>query len=255
MAMALGPMLGPMLGGVLDTGFGWRSVFYVYTVAGAALLVLCWIDLGETRPTDGIAARPPLTAVLQEPGFWAFALCTAFSTGAFFVFVAGVPLVAESAFDVSTARVGVFIGSITAGFVAGSFLSARLAPRFALSTMMIAGRLVACAGLMLGLVFVAIGWLTPPVYFGCTVFAGFGNGLTMPGSNTGAMSVKPGLTGSAAGMNAALTVLMGAVLTSVAGVVLTPANAAAALLWLMLACAGAGLVAALWARRLERDAL
>ena len=54
MTMAIAPMLGPMLGGILDTAFGWRANFYFYAVAGLLLLVICWIDLGETKPARSI---------------------------------------------------------------------------------------------------------------------------------------------------------------------------------------------------------
>ncbi len=58
MSMALAPMLGPMLGGVLDTAFGWRANFYFYTSVGVLLLILCWLDLGETN-TDKSDAHDP----------------------------------------------------------------------------------------------------------------------------------------------------------------------------------------------------
>jgi DHA1 family bicyclomycin/chloramphenicol resistance-like MFS transporter len=37
--------------------------------------------------------------------------------------------------------------------------------------------------------------------FGATVFVGIGNGLTMPSSTAGALSVKPDLAGSASGLS------------------------------------------------------
>ena len=51
MAMAVAPMLGPMFGGVLDELFGWRASFWAFVVFGAAVLCLCWVDLGETNKT------------------------------------------------------------------------------------------------------------------------------------------------------------------------------------------------------------
>src|SRR3546814_16935628 len=46
---ALGPMLGPLLGGALDAAFGWRARFVAFVAFGAAVLALCWVDLGETN--------------------------------------------------------------------------------------------------------------------------------------------------------------------------------------------------------------
>ncbi len=255
MGMALAPMLGPMLGGVLDTAFGWRSSFYFYALSGLGLLILCWVDLGETRPqrSDAAISDPgTLMTLVRAPEFWAYALCTAFSTGAFYIFLAGAPLVAEAKFGLTTAELGVFIGSITAGFMTGAFIASRLAPRVSLTTMMMAGRLVACGGLSAGLIVLAGGWLSPATFFSSTIFVGLGNGITMPSSKAGAMSVRPGLAGSAAGLIGALTVAAGAILTTVTGLLLTRANAPEMLLSLMLAASFAGLMTVLWVNVLEK---
>jgi len=254
MAMAIAPMLGPMLGGVLDTVFGWRSNFYFYAASGVFLLVLCWIDLGETksaRSSEINGGSDTAITLLREPLFWAYSLCSAFSTGAFYIFLTGAPLVARTEFGASTAELGLFIGTITAGFIVGGFIAGRFAPRFAPTTMMLAGRLVACTGLLIGITLLATGWLSPMVFFGSTIFVGLGNGITMPSSNVSAMSVRPNLAGTAAGLNGALIVAGGAILTTVTGLALPEKGAAIALLALMLSASGAGLVSVLWAIRLS----
>ncbi|WP_415402952.1 multidrug effflux MFS transporter [Tateyamaria sp. SN3-11] len=254
MAMAIAPMLGPMLGGVLDTAFGWRATFCFYALVGVALFALCWVDLGETRQAGGKAdgAHPERVAdLLTAPLFWAYSLCSAFSTGAFYIFLTGAPLVAQSQFGVSTAELGFYIGTITGGFVTGSFIAGRVAARYAPTTMMMAGRLVACAGLSLGVLAILAGVLSPLVFFGSTIFVGLGNGITMPSSNAAAMSVRPNLAGSAAGLNGALVVSGGAILTTLTGAVLPPDDPARMLLILMLAASAAGLVAVLFAIRLR----
>ena len=254
MAMAVAPMLGPMLGGVLDTAFGWRANFWFYAASGLVLLILCWVDLGETGAAADEDAGPAPSGrgrgLLREPLFWAYALCSTFSTGAFYVFLTGAPLVAANQFGVGTAELGVFIGTITGGFMVGSLIAGRLAPRYAPTTTMLAGRIVACAGLAAGLAAVLAGAASPGVFFGSTVFVGLGNGITMPGSNAGAMSVRPRLAGSAAGLSGAMIVAGGAVLTTLTGRILPEEAPAAALLGVMLMASAAGLAAALWARRL-----
>ncbi|MGK9232549.1 MFS transporter [Inquilinus limosus] len=255
MAMALAPMLGPMLGSVLDAAFGWRAVFLLYAAAGAGLLGLAWTDLGETnRPSSGEeGGGRRLTALLREPVFWCYALCTAFSTGAFYVFLAGAPLVA-TVFGIGTAELGVFVGSITAGFMAGSWLASRLAGRHPPTTVMLIGRMLACLGLLLGLAVIATGHLAPILYFGSTIFVGLGNGMTMPNSNAGAMSVRPRLAGSAAGITGALTVLGGALMTTLTGLALSGEPSPALLMALMLLASFLGLLAAAAAVRLNKVA-
>ncbi|WP_342241138.1 multidrug effflux MFS transporter [Inquilinus sp. OTU3971] len=254
MAMALAPMLGPMLGSVLDAAFGWRMVFLLYAAAGAGLLCLAWSDVGETvRPPagEGHDGRR-LTALLREPVFWCHALCTAFSTGAFYIFLAGAPLVATAVFGIGTAELGLFVGSITAGFMVGSWLASRLAGRHPPATIMLMGRILACLGLLVGLAVIAMGHLTPAHYFGCTIFVGLGNGMTMPNSNAGAMSVRPRLAGSAAGITGALTVLGGALMTTLTGLALSGEPSPALLMGLMLLASFIGLLAAAAALRLSR---
>ena len=255
MAMAIAPMLGPMLGSALDTAFGWRSIFLLYFLLGGGLLCLTWFDLGETIPRrqEGDRSGPPrLSMLLREPVYWCYAFCTIFSTGAFYIFLAGAPLIASLVFGISTAELGVYVGSIIAGFVAGSFLASRLAKHSTPVTVMLAGRLVACVGLSIGLALIASGVMTPMFVFGSTVFVGLGNGLTMPNSNAGVMSVLPRLAGSAAGITGALTLAGGALMTTVTSLALTNDPSPAALLVMMLLASLAGLVAAIGARALEQ---
>lgn len=256
MAMALAPMLGPMLGSVLDAAFGWRMVFLLYAAAGAGLFCLAWSDVGETLPPPADAGNDGrrLTALLREPLFWCYALCTAFSTGAFYIFLAGAPLVATAVFGIGTAELGVFVGSITAGFIAGSWLASRLVGRHPPATVMLIGRILACLGLLVGLAVIAMGHLTPALYFGCTIFVGLGNGMTTPNSNAGAMSVRPRLAGSAAGITGALTVLGGALLTTLTGLTLSGTPSPMLLMGLMLLASFIGLLAAAAALRLNQAA-
>src|SRR6185437_10510539 len=48
--MALAPVIAPMVGGVMQTGFGWRSIFFTLVVVGLALIAIAWLLLPETLP-------------------------------------------------------------------------------------------------------------------------------------------------------------------------------------------------------------
>ena len=255
MAYAIAPMLGPMFGGALDELFGWRASFWAFLCFGLTVLCLCWFDLRETN-------RNPSETLLQQfrtypelfgsRRFWGYALCMAFSIGGFYAFLGGAPLVAVALFEISPAKLGLYMGSITGGFVFGSFLAGRFAARHALTTMMIAGRLVACVGLLLGLVFLLAGIVHEVTLFGACIFVGIGNGITMPSSNSGAMSVRPKLAGSASGLSGALAVAGGALMSGITGAVLTEPNAAYGLLGMMLLSSALGLAAALYVLSLDR---
>src|SRR3546814_6248539 len=89
------------------------------------------------------------------------------------------------------AMLGVAMGTMTAGFMLGSCLAGRCGPYFARTTLMIAGRLVACGGLVLGLALLLLGIVQAVTLFGACVLVGLGNGVTIPGSSAGALSVRP----------------------------------------------------------------
>ncbi len=254
MVMALAPMLGPTLGGLLHETFGWRANFGVYAVLGIGLFLLCWRDLGETntqRAPTMAAQFATYPELLKSRRFWGYALCGSFSVGAFYIYITGAVLLGASVFDLSPRAVGMSVGAIAIGFLLGSFLSARLAMRVPLWGLMIAGRLVGFGGLLVGLSLVLIGVLHPITYFGSVIFVGFGNGLTLPTTNSGAMSVRPSLAGSASGLSGAMSVAGGAVLTTLTGAVLTPENGAVLMLLLMLGSVVLSLMFAVYVRWLD----
>ena len=79
----------------------------------------------------------------------------------------------------------------------------------------------------------------------------------MPSSNAGAMSVRPELVGSAAGLSGALTGAGGALMSAVTGTILNEGNAAFVLLGMMLLSSTMALLAALfvlWTDRREPEA-
>ncbi|NYH16373.1 Bcr/CflA subfamily drug resistance transporter [Paraburkholderia bryophila] len=254
MAAALAPMLGPTVGGLLDQLCGWRAIFWSLALAGIALFAVCWFGLGETNRTPSDTIRKQLRAypaLFRERRFWAYALCMAFSTGAFYAFLSGAPLAAQAAFDVSPATLGFYMGTITAGFIVGSFLSGRYGRRYRLTTTMTAGRVVACMGPVIALVLYLVGVRHAVALFGPCMLVGVGNGLSNPCAHAGAVSVRPELAGSASGLAGAMTIAGGSALSSVTGAVLTENNAAYAPLCLMLLSSLIALLAALYVRVLD----
>ena len=255
MAMAIGPMLAPLVGGALDQAFGWRSSFVLFSTLGLLLMLLIYTDLGETNhnrsETLGAQIRD-YPALLQSRRFWGYAGCSAFSTASFYAFLAGMPLVAVADLGLEPAEIGIYIGSITGGFAFGSFLSGRYSKRFGLTAMMLSGRVLACTGLSLGLIAVLLGQTSIPVVFSATLCVGLGNGLTLPSSNAGAISIRPKLTGSAAGLIGSATLATGSLVTLMTGFVVGLGNGPAILLAIMLVSAAIGLASTLVVRRIDR---
>jgi DHA1 family bicyclomycin/chloramphenicol resistance-like MFS transporter len=254
MVMAIAPMTGPTIGGFLHEAFGWRSNFAVYGLIGAGLLWLTWRDLGETNTNraatmgEQFATYPEL---LKSRRFWGYALCSSLSVGAFYIYITGIVLVGVAVFGLRPTTVGMTVGAIAFGFSLGSFLSGRLAKRVPLWTLIIGGRVVGLLGLGVGFVIVLAGFVHPVTYVGTVIFVGLGNGLTLPSTNSGAMSVRPKLAGSASGLSGAMSVAMGAALASLTGAVLTPENGAVLMMAMMVAVIAASLLCALYVRWLD----
>lgn len=170
--------------------------------------------------------------------------------GVLYIFLGGAPLVVGDGLGGSSARLGLYMGLVPTGFILGSYLAGRFALRRSLGTVLISARLITCAGLLIGLALAMLGVTHVLAFFGPCVFIGIGNGLTMPAANSGAMSVRSDLVGTAAGLAAAMRIAGGAIIASVAGLFL--ADSVHALFVLMLISALLALLTAFYAALLER---
>lgn len=258
MVMALGPLLGPALGGFIDEWLGWRGNFAFYTLMGLAVLVLTWRDLGETSKTRGGSFADQFRAwpeLFRSPRFWGYALCWSFSIATFHVFVSVAPLALSTAFGMTAGQLGICMGTMSVGFMLGSYISGQVAKRvdWPLTRLLIIGRLAAAIGIVVALVAYEIGLLSVPLLVASMVANGLGNGLTAPNAASGVMAVRPHLAGAASGLSSAMIQFAGALATFAVGLVLLPVIAMEVLLVGMLSVAVIGLLAALWLVRLERE--
>ncbi len=124
-------------------------------------------------------------------------------------------------------------------------------PRLGIGVLLLSGRAVSIAALVLALALFAAGASHPVALFGLTVFVGLGNGLTLPTANAGALSVRPALAGTAAGLSGALAMTVGAVMSALTAVVVERSATPVVLLLLIMGCVLLSLAAALAAMRLE----
>ncbi|MFN3259805.1 MAG: multidrug effflux MFS transporter [Pikeienuella sp.] len=254
-AMALVPMFGPMYGGAMEEALGWRGTFWTYVVVGLFILVLVWTDLGETNKhrsgslTAQFRAYPDL---FRARRFWGYAATAAFASGAFFALLGGGPYVARTIFGESPAATGLYLGFVAVGYMTGNLVTGRIAARFGIDRLMFIGCLISSMGIGVGLLVNLFIVQHPLAVFGFCIFVGFGNGLTMPASTTGLLSVRPSLAGSASGLGGALMIGGGAGLSALAGALLTPDSGAAPLLALMTASAGLSVLSALYVIRRAR---
>ncbi|MGH7004190.1 MAG: Bcr/CflA family drug resistance efflux transporter, partial [Alphaproteobacteria bacterium] len=151
-------------------------------------------------------------------------------------------------------QLGLYMGMIPAGFILGSYLAGRCASSVSLGTTLIIARLLTCLGLLAGLCLAISGTAHLLAFFGPCMFIGIGNGLTMPAANTGILSVRADLAGTAAGLAAAMAIAGGALIASVAGLFLATSGAIHTLFAMLLVPASLALLAALFAACIDRQA-
>ena len=255
MGMSLVPMIAPTLGGVLDDLFGWQASFTAMLLAGLAVLLLVWRDLGETNTAQSASLGAQFRSwpqLLQSRRFWGYTLTATFSSGVFFSFLGGAPFVGSVILKLTPSALGLYFFNMAAGYMLGNYLSGRYARRFGIGPMMLSGNIVNVVGIGTAVVFAIVGISHPFAFFGPLSLIGIGNGLTLPSANAGMVSVRPHLAGSASGLGGAITLGGGAALSVLASSVLTPETGTMPLLAVMGATVVLALAATEYVRWIDR---
>lgn len=248
MGMSLVPMFAPAIGGWMDQMLGWQANFVLLLVLGGMVTLLLWADLGETsvrRPASLMDQVRSYPVLLKSWRFWGYAICASAGSGTFFSFLGGAPAVGTQVFGMSPAELGIWFASPGVGYMAGNYLSARLAMRLGIMRMVVYGTIALTLPLLVMLALALAGWLTPVTFFGLIALVGIGNGMSLPSANTGLMSVRPDLIGSASGLGGALMIGGGAALSALAAAVMGPGNSPLPLIVLMVCSALVAVVASL----------
>ena len=252
MVMVVAPMLAPWLGGQIETAFGWRAIFWFMTLFGVGVLALTVARLPETAPH--VAKQSSLLGVfrafpdlVRDRGFMLNVAAGTSASAAFFVFIAATPFIVVETMGRGSDVYGSYFILNALGYMVGNFTMSRLAVRVGTRRMVRRGLAISFLGTGAALALSFSPWWSPLTLFLPLAVNAMGNGLTIPGATAEALSARPDLAGSAAGLlgatqlgiSAALTVLISWLVT------LWP-QAMNLLVWLLIA---SGLVAVQLARR------
>ena len=136
----------------------------------------------------------------------------------------------------TSAEYGVWFFLPSIGFMAGNFAVSRLSRRFTIDAMIWWGIVLTIVGCVLNIVVYRAlpGWDMATIFLPQIVI-GFGNGLLLPTSIAGAVSIRPQVAGTASGMTGFIQMAIGAVAAQLSGHVIGNASDAMPMLWLMLA--------------------
>jgi DHA1 family bicyclomycin/chloramphenicol resistance-like MFS transporter len=190
----------------LQSGFGWRSVFFALVAAGVSGTVIVWLLLPETlvqRAAEPVSASSMLRSyriVGRNPAYLAYLGLAASSYAGLFAWISAASFVLQDLYGLSPFVFGVAFAFGSVGYMTGSTLSARLTHRFGLDGILGLG---GCAVAFGGLAMVAA------VAFGLTSAASLvlpiavylaGLGMVLPQSIAGAMTPFPERAGAASSL-------------------------------------------------------
>jgi DHA1 family bicyclomycin/chloramphenicol resistance-like MFS transporter len=243
MAMVVAPMMAPTIGALLTEVFDWRAIFWFVAAVGLLLTWLVVRQLVEThaaRASGSFGLFAGAGALLRSPAFVSYALQSTFAICIFFAFISGAPYFMINVLGRSTAEYGLYFIAVSAGFMLGNLVAARLTARVGLDRMILIGSVLALAAVVLALVLLTQGDWHPLALFGPMTTGAFANGLTVPNSQAGAVSVDPALAGTASGVAGFSQMFAAALVSQLVGVLqdgtpypmLWVMTGAAALSWL-----------------------
>ena len=230
--VVLMPMVAPLIGGMLDTLFGWESIF-VFSAA-LSFTVFAWavLALPETHTVLHRARRmgrfrADLAALAASPRFFGYALCAGLGSAPFFSFLGGAPHVVVTMLGHTSAEYGLWFFVPSLGFMAGNFAVSRLTGRFGIDALIWWGIALTIVGCLLNVVvYVAFpGWEMSTIFLP-QILIGFGNGLLLPTSVAGAVSIRPQVAGTASGMTGFVQMAIGAAAAQLGGHVIAHATRA-----------------------------
>jgi DHA1 family bicyclomycin/chloramphenicol resistance-like MFS transporter len=238
-AMVVAPMVAPMIGGILDTAFGWEAIFLFLGLCCSAVLLWAIAALPETRPA-GTAQTPAMLwhdtrILLGSRKFHGYVLCGALGSAPFFTFLGGGPHVVVTLMGRSSAEFGIWFAVTSLGYMSGNFSVSRLAQRFGVDSMILAGIVFELVGGLLTVGLVAtVPQAGPAIIFLPQFLISVGNGLLLPNAIAGAVSVRPQAAGTASGMTGFTQMSIGAASTQVVSMLLAGGSSAMPMAWMIL---------------------
>lgn len=254
-AVVVAPMFGPLIGGILDTAFGWQSIFIFTAVVSALVLLWAALALPETRPERAAGGehghfRSDLRALLSDRRFYGYMLAAAFTSGPFFAFLGGGPHMVVTQMGRTSAEYGLWWVLTSVGYMAGNFAASRLSLRHGVDPLIKWGlwsQFIGC--IVLAVLTEMYFHLGPGIPFLLLLVVFIGNGIALPNAIAGAVSVRPQAAGTASGITGFVQMASGAVITQITGWALIGAPTALPMTLIAVAVSVAGLAALFLLRR------
>lgn len=206
-SMGVGPSVAPFVGGYLTAWFDWRATFLATGLCGAAILALAAVLLPETLPpaarqvTRAASLLRSYAHIARNTEFLRYTLTVSFVSSAFNVFLVGSPAVVVGEMGVSPEEFGFLVMLVPVTFMAGSYLSNRLALGLAIDRIIFGAALMAMAGGFWLIAMALTGSANAHLLFAAVMLFNGGNGILFPLCYGQALNtVPPSLAGSASAL-------------------------------------------------------
>ncbi len=132
---SLAPAVAPVIGGWVHVALGWRWVFGMLVVMGAALVLVCALLLPETHPPAqrsrfhaGELARTCWRVAIQ-PAFFLLAVSAALAIASLFIYIGSAPAIILERWHLSETQFHYIFIPVVLGFMISSIIGNRIAGR------------------------------------------------------------------------------------------------------------------------------
>ncbi len=204
--MALAPVLAPVAGGILQTAFGWRSIFVTLVIAGMVGVTVVWLTLQETlreRAADRVSPRSMFKAyhhVARHPAYLVYLALATTSYAGLFAWISGASFVLQNLYGLTPFNFGVAFALGSVGYMAGATISARIVMRLGIDGTLGVGAATLAVGGLGMVVTVAMGLVSAwSLVLPVSIYLA-GLGMVLPQSIAGAMTPFPDRAGAASSL-------------------------------------------------------
>lgn len=135
LVMGIAPIVAPILGGWLVVGLGWRSIFWVQSVAAVLVLLAVIRFLPESLPPSKRRARKfseivgVYLALFKDRRFMANTISGGLASASLFAYIGGSPFAFMQVFGVSEAHFGYYFGANAFGLILASQVNGAISER------------------------------------------------------------------------------------------------------------------------------
>ena len=214
--MGVTPILGPILGGQVLLFVGWRGIFGIMTVVGAALLTASIFTMKETLPPENVIGLKVSTigrnywGLLRDRQFICYSLAGGFGSAGLFTYIAGSPRIFMDVYDVDPQYFAILFGLNAAALIFTSQISARLLNRHSPEKLLKKAQIAIVLASLAGVTLTLLGWLDLTLLMVCLMAFMASQGFVNPNAAALALAKQGGRLGVASAMMGTVQMLCGA---------------------------------------------